>query len=54
MIARILSLLFPPKLPGRIESWEPPASPLAEQGCAGPVKLKKYKDGIARYLAENS
>jgi hypothetical protein len=53
MIAYILSVLFPPRLPGRVETWESPAPPFDEQGSASPARRKKYKDGIARYCAEN-
>lgn len=54
MIARILSYLFPPRLPGRITDWEGPREAwFHEQGAVGPVQLRKYRDGIDRYLAEN-
>ncbi len=43
MIARILSFLFPPKLPGRIHDWpepEPTRYLAEEQGWAGNVKRR--------------
>lgn len=52
MLARLLSLLFPPRLPNAVEDWEPPADPRQEQGWAGNRKRKPYRDGIARHFAE--
>ena len=54
MIARILSRLFPPRLPGPIKGWEGSREPwFSEQGSAGPVRPRPYRDGIERFYAEN-
>lgn len=55
---RILSLLFPPRLP-RIEEFQeqasadPFASDVNESGLVGRAQPKKYRDGIERHFAEN-
>lgn len=55
MIAHILSLLFPPKLPSPIQNWEERTeNTFEEQGCAGTAKRKRYRNGIERHFAENS
>jgi hypothetical protein len=52
MIARILSWLFPPALPGKVRDWEERAVvEHPEQGWAGNVK-RRYRDGIERYFTE--
>lgn len=52
MLARLLSLLFPPRLPKAAVDWTPPADPYPEQGWAGKVKRKPFRNGIDRYFAE--
>jgi len=51
MIARLLSWLFPPKLP-RVTAWDGPRTEYDEQGSVGPVRRKQYRDGIERHFAE--
>jgi hypothetical protein len=51
MIARILSFLFPPKLPRPIQDWGGPAEPFDEQGWAGNVQ-RRYRNGIERHFAQ--
>jgi hypothetical protein len=54
MIARILSRLFPPRLPSPLKGWEGPrGSWFNEQGSAGPVRPGPYRDALERYDAEN-
>jgi hypothetical protein len=53
MIERILSVLFPPRLPGRIDREVQVEYEFQEQGSAGPVKRKLYRNGIERFYAEN-
>ena len=53
MIALVLSLLFPPRLPGPVRDWaERVDSDFVEQGWAGNVK-RRYRDGRDRYFTEN-
>ena len=54
MIAKILSLLFPPRLPGQVRDWDArvPDAEL-DDSWAGPAKRKRYRDGIERHFAEN-
>jgi hypothetical protein len=52
MFARVLSWLFPPRLPRRLEDWpEPVKWEIHEQGWAGNVQ-RHYRDGIERHWAE--
>jgi hypothetical protein len=48
----LLACCFPPKL-GHIVDWPDKPIETIEQGSAGNVKQKKYRDGIERYFAEN-
>jgi hypothetical protein len=53
MIARILSLLFPPRPLGRVRDWEERIDPrplFEEQGWAGNVR--HLRTGIDRHFAE--
>jgi hypothetical protein len=53
MLSRILSILFPPQLPGKIRDWEERVERrIDEQGWAGNVK-EHYRDAIQRHWAEN-
>lgn len=55
MIAKLLSILFPPKLPTQVPDWfERVEYHAVEEGSAGTVKRKRYKNGIERHYAENS
>jgi len=55
MMDRLLSFLFPPKLPGRIRDWGTRVDPdMVEEGSAGPAKPKRYRNGIERFYAENA
>jgi hypothetical protein len=52
MLPKILSILFPPKLPGKIRDWnERVEDRIDEQGWAGNVR-EHYRDGIQRHWAE--
>jgi hypothetical protein len=52
MLPKILSILFPPKLPGKIRDWDERVERrINEQGWAGNVR-EHYRDGIQRYWAE--
>jgi hypothetical protein len=53
MFSRLLSRLFPLRLPSRIKDWESRAE-YDEQGSAGAAKRKKYRDGIERHFAERA
>jgi len=54
MFARLLSILFPPRLPGHIRDWGERSEPIhEEQGSASPARRKKYRNGIERHFAEN-
>lgn len=53
MIEKILSILFPPRL-GRIRNWEPETRTREEQGWAGNVRPRLYRNGIERYFAEEA
>jgi len=53
MIAWLLSILFPPRLPGKVRDWEERTEQFQlEQGCAGKVQAH-YRDAIQRHWAEN-
>lgn len=54
MITQALSMLFPPSLRslGRLRVEED--AEFDEQGQAGPVREKKYRDGIERHFAEEA
>ena len=45
-----LSWLFPPRLPGPVRDWEPPADPVAEQGKV--LRVYHKLTGIERHFAE--
>jgi hypothetical protein len=51
VLEKLLSLLFPVRLPGKIEYKQP--AEFQEQGSCGEPKIKKYRNGIERYFAEN-
>jgi hypothetical protein len=51
-ISHLLSKLFPPKLPGRLSVRDEQG--FDEQGCAGNVQPKQYRNGIERHFAENT
>lgn len=51
-LERVLSFFFPPRL-GRV-AGHVEADDIDEQGWAGNVREKKYRDGIDRYFKENS
>lgn len=53
MIAYILSRLFPPRLPSRIQDWGE-RTEYDEQGSVGKPQRKKYRDGIERHFAERA
>ena len=54
ILSNLLSILFPPVLPGRIRDWEQRVEEaFEEQGSAGPARPKRYRNGIDRYFAEN-
>jgi hypothetical protein len=54
MLSRILSILFPPQLPGKIRDWEERVERhIDEQGWAGNVQ-KHYRDAIQRHWAEGA
>jgi hypothetical protein len=49
----LLSILFPPRLPGCVVGWGDRVEYQFDvQGSAGNVK-KRYRDGIDRYFSEN-
>lgn len=53
LVERALSFLFPLRLPSPIRDWEDrEEQAIVEQGCAGPAKRKKYRDGVERHFAE--
>ena len=55
MIAQLLSVLFPPRLPGHVRDWTLRFDPsVDEQGSAGPARPKQFRDGIERYFAYES
>ena len=53
MISQILGFLFPPTLTGAVRDWEKRVDPdLIDESSAGPVRTRKYRDGIDRHFAE--
>jgi hypothetical protein len=54
LLSRILSILFPPRLPGKIRDWDERVEPrIEEQGWAGNVQ-EHYRDAIQRHWAESA
>lgn len=51
----LLSILFPPGLPGKVRDWhERVEQRTDEQGWAGNVREKQFRDAIQRHWAETS
>lgn len=51
----LLSILFPPGLPGKVRDWhERVEQRTDEQGWAGNVREKQFRDAIQRHWAERS
>ena len=50
---KILSLLFPPKLPSPVTEWTTHEE-AEDQGSCGNVRFKKHANGIERHFAEEA
>jgi hypothetical protein len=50
---RVLARLLPPRLPGFVRGWDRRCEvQIIEEGWAGNVRPKKYRNGIERYWSE--
>lgn len=54
MISKLLSFMFPPQLPGRVQNWECRTIENFDEGWAGNVRPKEYRDGIDRHFQQES